>query len=192
MCVSDVVHPPACSNADMPQSERQRVRDRERETEGHMDEVTWAHHVLLPEAWWTNFTQQSSHCVCQYVIVLLIIQHNKCASVCLVWSFCYLSDNKGWEQRDTVCNYVLYDIEILFISIFCWCLCYNLHTCWDSLTTKSRSLNYDSCLTGAKEDVVWCCYTATKTSVGGTWSGCMSQQNLSSWKSGAYSLLPAF
>lgn len=37
---------------------------RDRESEGHMDKVTWAQHVLLLEAWWTGFTQQSSHCVC--------------------------------------------------------------------------------------------------------------------------------
>lgn len=43
MYVSDARRPRAHSCTDVPQ--------RQRESEGHMDEVTWARHVLLLEAW---------------------------------------------------------------------------------------------------------------------------------------------
>lgn len=51
---------------------------RERQSKGHMDKVTWAHHVLLLQAWWTGFTQQSSHCVCVSVRLYWWKQHCKC------------------------------------------------------------------------------------------------------------------
>lgn len=81
---------------------------RERDTErnavqgGHMEVVTWAHHVSLLEAWWIGFKQQSSHCVCRFVSVL----SKKNSTVSAFFAQCDWAI-WDWEWRCFVCYIVL-------------------------------------------------------------------------------------
>ncbi len=92
MCVSDVLHPPACSCADMCPNEREREREREMVTWKRSHGLTMCCCLRPGELVLHNNPLTVCVCVCQCYIALI-----RTASCLQDWSLCCLLDRKDWE-----------------------------------------------------------------------------------------------